>query len=72
MEGLDCKKDNCIHYGHLGCHGGDDPMNQTACRLSLEEFDECINNDFSRFKEADTCYAYRSGSRPASRPKLGL
>jgi len=48
--GLDCKKESCKHHSFLGCHGADDPMNQTACRLQLNEFNECINNNFSKFE----------------------
>lgn len=42
MSKLDCKKKECRNYGGLGCHGCDDPMNQTACRLELNEAVKCL------------------------------
>lgn len=41
---LDCERIECTHYGGLGCHGGDDPMNQTACLLDLNEAMECLSD----------------------------
>ena len=40
---LDCEKKDCIYYGGLGCHGSDDPMNQTCCRLDLSKATKCLN-----------------------------
>ncbi len=39
---FDCERIECINYGGLGCHGADDPMNQTCCRLDLNKAMECI------------------------------
>jgi len=48
-EGLDCKKEDCKHHSVLGCHGCDDPQNQSACKLPLVRFLECINNNYKHY-----------------------
>ena len=51
---LDCEKKDCIHYGGLGCHGTDDPMNQTCCRLDLNEATKCLNDpNYPMYKTMD-------------------
>ncbi len=51
---LDCERIECVNYGGLGCHGCDDPMNQTCCRLDLSDAMECIKGleeeDMSKIK----------------------
>lgn len=51
---LDCERIECINYGGIGCHGCDDPMNQTCCRLDLNDAMECIkgleDGDMSKIK----------------------
>lgn len=41
---MDCENYHCGNYGGLGCHGCDDPMNQTCCRLELNKAAECLNS----------------------------
>lgn len=51
---FDCEKTDCIHYGGIGCHGTDDPMNQTCCRLDLNEATKCLNDpDYPMYKTID-------------------
>ncbi len=42
---LDCGEAECIHYRWLGCHGCDDPANQSACALRLEKGYECLMSE---------------------------
>ena len=42
---LDCGEAECIHYRWLGCHGCDDPMNQSACALPLDDGYECLMSE---------------------------
>lgn len=42
---LDCERIECINYGGLGCWGtGGDPLNQTCCRLELNDATKCLND----------------------------
>jgi len=41
---LDCERIECIQYGGLGCHGADDPLNQTCCRLDLNKATKCLDS----------------------------
>lgn len=43
---LDCGEAECRHYRWLGCHGCDDPMNQSACALPLDDGYECLMSEF--------------------------
>lgn len=49
QEGLDCGRTDCYHYGGLGCHGNDDPMNQTCCKLVLKQGTECLDSKGTLF-----------------------
>lgn len=51
QHGLDCGRTDCKHYGGLGCHGNDDPMNQTSCKLNLKQGMECLNSKGTLFYE---------------------
>lgn len=41
---LDCEKKDCVNYGGLGCHGTDDPLNQTCCWLKLNKAKRCLDS----------------------------
>lgn len=45
MTEIDCENEGCENYGGLGCHGCDDPLNQTACKLELNDAKECLNGE---------------------------
>lgn len=59
QEGLDCGRTDCKHYGGLGCHGADDPMNQTACKLNLKQGMECLISKGTLFYETFKVINYR-------------
>ena len=49
LEG-DCERKDCIHYGGLGCHGCDDHLNQTACKLELNKAIVCMRQGYTYYE----------------------